>query len=195
MGYMDGIVSGATGGSAAGPWGAVAGAAIGLFGSLFGAHMASSAATKSAQIQADAQLKAQQLQAKSAADALAFTKQQAQQTYLTDETNRRANYDQWAAREGRLGSVEDLLGYGPRNTPAYVAGVDPHFATAPAAPPPAGYVRPATLPTYAANTGSNGLTPPPLMGSVDSYLDPRNLITPDLQHRAAPGSVGSYMGY
>lgn len=125
-----GLVDGAAGGSAFGPWGAVAGAGIGLIGQIFGARS----------------------QAKATREALDFQKQQAQNSYLNNEVARRANYDQWAARSRRIGSIGEALGYGAREIPAYVAGVNPYYQTDGR---PIGMARP-------------GLTRPP--GAVSSYL-------------------------
>src|SRR3990167_6009829 len=76
--------------------------------------------TQSANYAADRQLE-------SSKAAEAFQRQQAQATWVNQEGDRRANYDQWAARERRLGSVADALGYGQREIPGYVASIDPQF--------------------------------------------------------------------
>jgi hypothetical protein len=138
MGVWDGVASGAATGSVAGPWGSVIGAGIGLFGSLFGAHQQSKAQNQAAQIEAAAQKYAADLQAKGQADALAFTKGQAENAYLNSEVARQGNYDQWAAGQRRLGSVGALIGMGDREIPAYRGGVDPNFGGAPAGMAPGG---------------------------------------------------------
>lgn len=102
-----GILDSAAGGTAFGPWGTVIGAGIGLVGSLFGAHS----------------------QSKANKEAITFQKQQAQNSYLNNEVSRRANYDIWAARERRLASIGQALGYAPREIPAYAPGIDPMYAT------------------------------------------------------------------
>lgn len=78
------------------------------------------------------------LQAKQNADALAFSKAQAENAFQNNEAARHGNYDQWAAAQRRLGALGDLIGAPTREIPAYVPGVDPGFtgsgATNPAAP-------------------------------------------------------------
>jgi hypothetical protein len=138
MGVWDGVANGAATGSVAGPWGSVIGAGIGLFGALFGAHQQSKAQNQAAQIEAAAQKYAADLQAKGQADALAFTKGQAENAYLNSEVARQGNYDQWAAGQRRLGSVGALIGMGDREIPAYRGGVDPNFGGAPAGMAPGG---------------------------------------------------------
>lgn len=103
-------------GSMFGPWGTVIGAGFDLFGTLFGANK-----------QAESSRYAADISSRDNAAALAFMKRQAQNAYANSEAARRANYEQWAARERRLGSVGRLLGWGPREIPAYVPGVDPRF--------------------------------------------------------------------
>jgi hypothetical protein len=70
--------------------------------------------------QAAATKYAADLQAKAAADALAFQRQQAAYDATQAETNRAANYDQWAAKQSLLGSVGQALGLPARSIPAYV---------------------------------------------------------------------------
>lgn len=137
MGWED-AAAGAGSGAAAGamvggPWGAVIGAGVGLFGSLFGAHMQSEGAKEAAQIEADAQKYAADLQSQGNAQALKFTQAQAENAFQNNEAARQGNYGQYAARERRLGSVGQLVGFGEREIPAYVPGVDPNF-TGSAAP-------------------------------------------------------------
>lgn len=169
--------------------------------SIVGAKMQSGATSRAVNAQTAAANRAAELQAQSTREALAFERQSAQNAYANSETSRRGNYDQWAARERRLGSIGELLGYGTREVPGYVAGVDPRFTDpSTGAPPTTGYVAPPTLPTYAAGTGSNGLTPPPVSrtmpvpyGSVGSYLQPQihpGVLMPDPYRY---GSVGSYL--
>lgn len=111
-----GAASGAGAGWMAGPWGALIGAGIGLFGSLFGAHKQS----QGVQQQVDAAKYAADLQAKATAEALAYTRAQADREYAMAESTRHANYDQWAAAQRRLGTVGQMLGLGDRDIPAYV---------------------------------------------------------------------------
>lgn len=155
MGMFDDVARGAAAGSVGGPWGALIGAGVGLFGNLFGAHQQSKAASEAAQIEAAAQKYAADLQAKGQADALAFTKGQAENAYQNSEAARHGNYDQWAAAQRRIGSIGSLIGMGPREIPGYVAGVDPNFTGtgAPAGPSgaPAG-----AAPAVNANNGDIG---------------------------------------
>src|SRR3990167_9021166 len=102
-----------------------AGAAIGS--NIIGAKMQSGAARRVADTQTNAANRAAEIQDAASQRAEAFARQQAQNAYLNDEAVRRGNYDQWAATEGRRGSIGALLGMGPRNIPAYVPGVDPRF--------------------------------------------------------------------
>lgn len=100
---------------------------IGLFGSLFGAHKQSESNTEAAKVVAESQKYAAELQARGNAEALSFTKGQAQNAFLNSEAARQGNYGMYAAAQRRLGSVGSLIGAGPREIPAYVPGVDPHF--------------------------------------------------------------------
>lgn len=171
-------------------WNLLIPAAASLFGNLFGAHKQASSADHAADIQAQAARYAADVQAKAQAEALAFLRSQSENAYQNSETTRHGNYDQWAARERRLGTIGEALGYGTREVPGYVAGVDPKFTDpSSAAPPSGGYVAQPGLPTYGANTGSNGLTPPP--GSVGYYLAQQQQAPRYLPLRA--GSVGSYL--
>lgn len=68
-------------------------------------------------------------QAKAQREALAFQKRLAQNDFANTEVTRHANYDQWAARERRIGSIGEMLGWGAREIPAYVGGVNPYFET------------------------------------------------------------------
>ncbi len=76
--------------------------------------------TKAANIQANAANTSAAAQAKSAADALAFDKAQAAQDLITANATQKANYDQWAAKEGRLSNLSALTGAGPFKIPDYV---------------------------------------------------------------------------
>lgn len=127
-GFWGNVGEGAlTGGATGGPWGALVGAGVGLFGNLFGAHMQTEANSESAKIVADAQRYAAELQARGNTEALTFTKGQSENAFLNNEAARAGNYGMYAAAQRRLGSVGSLIGAGPREIPAYVPGVDPHF--------------------------------------------------------------------
>lgn len=94
---------------------------------LAAGKMASNAAGKAANQQTNAANHAADVQSKSAADVLAFNRQQAEADFQNSEGSRKANYDQWAASQRRLQTLNDLLGLGPREIPAYVPGKDPNF--------------------------------------------------------------------
>ena len=103
-------------------------------GSITAAKMGSNAATKGARLQTDAANHAADVQGQAARDALAFQKEQAARDQAIAETNRRANYDQWASREARLGNTLGvMLGLGPRDIPAYVPLAPGNAPTAPGA--------------------------------------------------------------
>jgi hypothetical protein len=126
-------------------WDDLAVAGIELFGHLFGAHKQAQAADRSADIMAASAKYSADLQAKAQADALAFTQASAENAFLNSEAARQGNYGWQAARDRRLGTIGDEVGLGPRETPAYVPGVDPHFGGTPRA----GAQSPATMPTNA----------------------------------------------
>lgn len=157
MGLLDSIGTGAAAGSVGGPIGSIIGAGLGLFGSLFGAHEQSAAADKAAQIQADAARYAADQARQANEEALAFQKAQADRDFQISETNRRANYDQWAAREARVGTLAQLAGLPARQIPAYVS-----LQTGSA---PSGAVS-------AATTGVKG-TAADLKAMIDSGMDPQ----------------------
>jgi hypothetical protein len=73
-----------------------------------------------AKMQSDSADQAAQLQAKAAANALAFQKQQAAQDFANAQTTAHANYDQWAAKQGRLSTLGQMVGLQPFNIPGYV---------------------------------------------------------------------------
>lgn len=142
MGFA-GTAGGAATGSMFGPWGALIGAGIGLFGDLFGAHMQSKGADQVAEIAAAAARYTADLQAKATADALAFEKASAENSFLNSEAARKGNYGFTVAREHRLGSLGEEVGMAPREIPDYVPGVDPNFTGAPRAGVPSGTPAPA----------------------------------------------------
>lgn len=81
-------------------------------------------AAKKNQQAVDAQVKSQSeataAGSKGNEEALAFQKAQADRDAANQETNRRADYDQWAARESRLGTLGQSLGLPARQIPGYV---------------------------------------------------------------------------
>lgn len=195
MGAGTAATSGAAAGSMFGPWGTLIGAGLGLFGNLFGAHEQASGADKAAQLQAEAAKYVADVTAKAQADSLAFLQAQSENTFQNNEASRQGNYGQWAAQQGRVGSIGEALGYGPRSIPAYVPGVDPRFGggstvgaaiggtppTAPSVAPPAA-MRPPTAPVS-----------PYAQGTLGSYLPLP--MTPALQMPSPyqQGSVGAYL--
>jgi hypothetical protein len=73
-------------------------------------------------------------QSQAAAATLAFTKQQAEQTYNQQETTNKANYGEAAANQQRLNSIGAMLGLPAQNIPPFVPMPDPNF-TGPTQPP------------------------------------------------------------
>jgi hypothetical protein len=96
----------------------VAGATAG--GAVASGAIQSRAIGKSADKQTQAANYAADVQSRSTADALKFQKEQALRDQERFEATQRANYDQWAAREGRLGTLGEMIGMGSRNIPGYV---------------------------------------------------------------------------
>lgn len=113
----------------------------GLFSNLF-----------SAKLQSDANTDATATQSKAAADALAYEKSQAAYQAQVDETNRKANYDQVAARSSQLSDLSQGLGGPSRSMPAYVPGPPSPFGTM------GGAVNPTTPPS-AGTSPQTGATP------------------------------------
>jgi hypothetical protein len=116
-----------------------------------------------------------QLQANDAA--LQFSREQAETAYRSDEANRRANYDQWASSQQRLGSIGELLGFGPREVPAYVPRPDPRLAPSvgQALGGPGG--GPSSLDPNAPGSFAHGAPPPDVAAAYDAYVKSNNLTT------------------
>lgn len=100
-------------------WAAIAAGSTAGAG-IYAANKQSGAVKDSARMQVDAANHAADAQAKSTAEALAFEKEQAARDYGMQESNRHANYDQWAAGQHRLGTIGEMVGLGPREIPGYV---------------------------------------------------------------------------
>ena len=183
----------------------VAAAAIGAAGLVAGAKISSKASNRAARLTTDAANHDADVQAQSAREAETFARQQAQNQYLNDEAIRRANYDQWAAQQARFGSIQERLGLGPRNTPAYVPGVNPGYVPAAGGPPPSA---PPSGPPGAPTSG----TQPPVIrdayGRVPGDPEygiprpPRTTAPPATpmvtsgqaqSGQAQPGSIASYL--
>lgn len=105
----------------------VAAAIIGAGASVAGGAMQSRAAGNAAREQRRAADAAAAEQRRSSESAERFQREQAQHTWAQQEADRRANYDQWVARERRLGSIAEALGYGRREIPDYVPSTNPGF--------------------------------------------------------------------
>lgn len=173
----------------------IVGPILGLFGSLFGAHEQSKAATQAAQIQADAATKAAQLQDAANQRAEVFQRQQAENTYLNDESTRKANYDQWSVGQALHNSVRAKLGYGASDIPAYVPGVDPRFtdpgtSAPPAAAGPGTPIQPGT-PGYSGAGPTNAPSGPLATNPNTGFVPPVPPAAP--APGAAPASVGAYL--
>lgn len=137
----------------------VAAAAIGAGGAIGGGLISSHSAGSAAKQQTDAANHAADVQGKAAADALAFQKAQAAQDLITANATQKANYDQWAARQGRLSNLSVLTGAGKFDIPAYApiptapqtpAAPTSYAAPVAAQPAPIGYSQ-----AGATNTPSN----------------------------------------
>lgn len=125
---------------------------------LAAAKMQSGAAHDAATAESSAAKYAADRQEKANADALAFTKQQGQNAYANTEAARQGNYGMYAAAQRRLGSIGSLIGTAPREIPAYVPGVDPHFDGSAGTPS-----------TPGAPTGSTGGTDAVTQALLDNY--------------------------
>ena len=95
------------------------------------ARMQSGAIRRAADTQTNAANYGADRQLEASRETERFNREAAQHAWQQQETDRRANYDQWVARERRLGSIAERLGYGARETPGYVPSVNPNFASAP----------------------------------------------------------------
>ncbi len=116
-------------------WGTIAS----TVGNIYSTNKQIDAADRAAQIAADASKYGTDAQTAASKAAEAFARQQAEAAYIASETANKANYGQYLAREHRLQSVGDLLGAGPRETPAYVPQPDP-MLNGPSSPQSVGQV-------------------------------------------------------
>ncbi len=105
---------------------------------IVGAKLSSNAARDAAGLSTDAANHAADVQAQSARDALAFQRQQAQQDFNNAQAASRGNYDQWAARQGRLSTLGQMVGQKPFVIPAYVPMQQAPEQGPPQAVPPSG---------------------------------------------------------
>jgi hypothetical protein len=116
---------------------------------LYGQHKALGANADALDKSLEATRYASDTQAKSAAESLAFLRQQAAYDAQVAEVNRGGDYQQWAAKQELLGTVGQSLGLPARRIPAYVplpayssGGTPPPAApgaAGPASAAPAGY--------------------------------------------------------
>jgi hypothetical protein len=88
-----------------------------------GAKISSNANKNAAKLQTDAANRAAEIQAQSQREALAFQQQQAAEDARRFEATQRANYDQWAARQGYQSTVGSMLGLPSRSIPSYVSSL------------------------------------------------------------------------
>jgi hypothetical protein len=111
---------------------------------IIAAAAAAGGSVAAAKIGSNAASHAGDLQAAANDKTLDFTKQQAEQKWASDEQTRKANYDQWAARQSSIGDFGAQYGLARPSTPAYVPSTDPRF----------------TGGTLGAAAGAPGSTPP-----------------------------------
>lgn len=113
----------------------VGAAAVTGVAAVYGAHKQSSAVSNAAKQQTQAANYAADLQSRGNTDTLNFQKQQAAEDARRFELTQHANYDQWAARENRLGTLSQMMGLGSRGPiPGYVSS----GATGAGGPTPSG---------------------------------------------------------
>lgn len=88
-----------------------------------------------AKMVSDASDRAGKVTAKGTADTIAFEKEKAAQDLEMANSTQHANYDQWAAREGRMSSLGEMIGLPKRNIPAFqpIPGAAGSSTAAPAA--------------------------------------------------------------
>lgn len=98
-------------------------------GAAASGYFAGRGQTQAAEIGSAATSRSADLQKQANDEALAFQRQQAEAAWRDSQRVEQANYAQNAAHEQRLSTVGQLLGFGARDIPAYVPGVDPHFDT------------------------------------------------------------------
>lgn len=109
------------------PVAAIIAAGVTAGGVITASKLNSSATRDSAKLATDANTNAATIQAKSAADTLAFQRQQAETDFQNNQQTARANYDQWATGQGRLKSLAAMTGIARPDPPSFVPGIDPQF--------------------------------------------------------------------
>jgi hypothetical protein len=156
----------------------------------------------SAAIQSGATGDAAATQAATADKAIAFQKQQAEQLYQQQNTTNQANYDQWAANQGRLNSAGEMLGLPTSTIPPFRPMPDPNFTgtpsvgqvvgpganptpAQPAQPPPA--YAPPQVQQQAPRAGA-------VPQSVGAYLAPPQPMQPaPMMPYYSPASIDAYL--
>lgn len=94
---------------------------------LVGGILTNKANTDAANAAAEATKYAAQLQDEANRRAEIFSRQTAENQWLNSEAARKANYEQWAARENRISNLGVAMGMSARDIPAYAAGIDPQY--------------------------------------------------------------------
>ena len=102
------------------PWGEIIKNGAQLFGNLYGNKQQISANDRAAQIQADAIRYGSDAATAANREAMDRAERESALDRQTAEANRRGNYDQWRARDGRIGTLGQLAGLDPRQIPDYV---------------------------------------------------------------------------
>lgn len=157
-------------------WGTIAGTVA----NIYSANKQASTADKAAQIAADASKYGVDAQTAASQAAEKFAREQGEYAYQASETANKANYGQYLAREHRLQSVGDLLGAGPRETPAYVPQPDPNY-TSTNTPPTV---------NQALKTSGSGSASAYLKSLLDSGMDPQQAS--DKTNAQYPGAGALY---
>jgi hypothetical protein len=160
---------------------------------IYAANRQAGSAHEAVTAQTDASNKAAQLQSQSAADQLAYTKQQAEQARLDADVTQHANYDQWragqvyqnatsAARTGAINALGSQYGVAARDSPVmaipdYRSILTASGATAPGSTPAAGS---GGAPAPGAATGQPAVSAAqgPIAPQVAAYFKARG-VTPN----------------
>ena len=89
-------------------WQFILPAAASAIASIWGANKSSKAATQATQMQVDAANKAAEIEAQSAAEQLAFLREQDARDRAQAELDRKMGYDQWAFKQTNLGPYRGI---------------------------------------------------------------------------------------
>lgn len=134
---------------------------------IVGAKLSSDASGKAADLTTQAANHAADVQGQGAKDTLAFQERAAQQDFLNAENAQHGNYDQFAARQGRLSTLGQMVGLKPFDIPAYRPLQQAPQTQAPG-PMQGG---PQAPPSYVAQPGAPALNPA-LMGGNTGVVNP-----------------------